>query len=728
MLLPSVPLEDWMRDWYFETEYDLGSSGLPPISLSELRRRLEIPLELLDACPLDDSDTLGALGIRQALADRYGSGDPARVMVGSGSNEVLFLLLSALFGPGDDVLVLDPIYHALRNVAIAQGASLRPFHLRAEEGFRVDVERLCDAIRPDTRAVIVNFPHMPTGRSLSASEQRLLVETCRRRGALLLWDGALVEVIHDADPIAPPLPGEDHVIRVGTVSKAFGLPGLRVGWALGAPALLKQVEVWKDHTSLYVSPLLERIAQAVIERADRLLSWRRSQIKENLAVLSSWLETVEGDLASFPPDGGLTIFPRLPRIADVDALCRRLARERSVMVVPGSSFGHPQHIRLGFGAPTEILREGLARLGEALLQGRSGTTASTITSASEPVRPPARSVDRYQLCPEEQLQLSALLDRVASTFSDPTTPRFLEAAPLLAHSLPIGLRRAVNRFRLREDGPGALLLGGLPLDDDALGPTPAHWNVQANVEGHRQELLLLLCGALLGDPFAWTTQQGGRLVHNILPMEAYTHEQVGFSSEEMLTWHTEDAFHPLRPDHLALMCLRNPDGVATFIGDVGQLDLPADVVDTLFEPHFTIRPDKSHLEGPSESEATTEGVALPHKRMEVLNESPPPVAVFYGDRKAPYLRVDPFFMGQPEDPRAKEALDRLTAAMDTVLVEVVLRPGELVLLDNARVVHGRESFTARFDGSDRWLKRINLTRDLRKSRASRASMSSRSLL
>ncbi|MGB1017109.1 MAG: pyridoxal phosphate-dependent aminotransferase, partial [Nannocystaceae bacterium] len=244
---------------------------------------------------------------------------------------------------------------------------------------------------------------MPTGRSLTAADQRLLIETCQRRGALLVWDGALIEMVHDADPILSPQPGEDHVIRIGTLSKTFGLPGLRVGWALGAPELLKQVEVWKDHTSLYVSPLLERIAQVVIERADPFLNWRRSQVKQNLSVLNAWIETVEDDVESFSPDGGLTIFPRLPRIADVDAFCRKIAQERSVMVVPGSSFGQPQHIRLGFGAPTKILSEGLARLSEALVEGRSRAAATSYPVVPRPVEP----VPSYELSCEESAQISA---------------------------------------------------------------------------------------------------------------------------------------------------------------------------------------------------------------------------------------------------------------------------------------------------------------------------------
>lgn len=718
MFLPSVPLEDWMRDWYFEARFDLGSSGAPPITLGALRERLGLPQDLLDGCALDDSDTRGALGLRQALARRHGDGDPERVLVGSGSNEVLFFLMSALLGPGDDVLVLDPIYHMLCNVAAARGARLRPFRLEAAGGFRVDVEALCAAIRPETRAVVVNFPHMPTGVRIDAAEQARLVAACRAVGALLIWDGALMDTLYVGDPIASPALAYDRALLIGTLSKSYGLPGLRVGWALGDPALLRRVDVWKDHTSLYVSPLLERVAQAVIERADALLGWRLAQARQNRATLARWLAG-RTDVVAALPDGGFTAFPRLLQVPDVDAFCRRLVAEQGVMLVPGSCFGHPQHVRLGFGAPAEVLEEGLARLGRAL-DAQAGPARVAAPAA------PEDGVPRLRLSAEERGRVCALLDGIDLSADDPA---FLERAPALAGQLPMRLQEAVHRFRLREEGLGALVISGLPVDDDALGPTPPHWNLPPATEAvRRQERLLILISALLGEPFAWTTQQAGRLIHNVLPIAAHAHEQVGFSSETALNWHTEDAFHELRPDHLALLCLRNPDGVATLLGSAQQLDLPPEVVEALFRPAFIIRPDNSHLAGHRvDSQVETAEVQAARDRMDRLDDAPPPVALLSGDPRDPYLRVDYDFT-EALNPEAAAALAVLQDAVAGALFDLVLQPGELALMDNHRVVHGRRSFTARYDGTDRWLKRVNITRDLRRSRAHRADARSRSLL
>ncbi|MCH9686586.1 MAG: aminotransferase class I/II-fold pyridoxal phosphate-dependent enzyme [Deltaproteobacteria bacterium] len=704
-----------MRAWYFKAPIDLGSSGATPIQLGRLRERLDIPPALLDECSLDDSDTLGAPGLRRAIATHYGNDDPARVLVGSGSNEVLFFLLSALFGPGDDVLVLDPIYHSLRNVAAAQGASLRPFELHPGRSFEVDIDALCDAIGPQTHAVIVNFPHMPTGRSIGKSAQDALIERCRSVGALLIWDGALMDMMHRGDPIANPTLRYERAILTGTLSKSFGLPGLRVGWAIGAPELLQRVEVWKDHTSLYVSPLLERIAEVVVDRAPLLLDWRKKQVRDNLATLGAWLETMSDDVQTVMPDGGFTIFPRLPQIHDVDDFCRRLASEHGVMLVPGSCFGQPQHVRLGVGAPPDDLAEGLSRLGDALLQSR-GRRAPRSTATR-------RDVSRFSLSRDDKSLVDDLLARITAKVSSASDPTFLEAAPLLAHELPQGLKQAIHRFRLREEGPGVLLLDGFAIDDEALAATPSHWDVPANDEARRMECLGVVCSALLGEPFAWDTQQKGHLVHNVLPMAAHIDDQLGFSSEEPLWWHTEDAFHPLRPDYLALLCLRNPDGVPTTLSSAADLRLDPDTVDALFEPHFTIRPDKSHLAASSEDEPSTAA----RQRMEALDSAPPPIEVFFGDRNDPYMRLDPFFMGPPTTPSAARALEALKTALDASLFELVLQPGQIAVLDNYRVVHGRRPFKARVDGRERWLKRIDITRDLRKSRHLRPTARSRSL-
>jgi Fe(II)/alpha-ketoglutarate-dependent arginine beta-hydroxylase len=332
-------------------------------------------------------------------------------------------------------------------------------------------------------------------------------------------------------------------------------------------------------------------------------------------------------------------------------------------------------------------------------------------------------MNRLVLTPAERREIAQLLDGFEAGFARLDTPEALQQATILAHMLPTRVRTQLNSFRL-EQMSGVLCVCGHTVDQDMLGPTPRHWRDQSEPSpAHREEMLLLMYGSLLGDPFGWATQQDGRLIHDVIPIKGHEREQLGSSSESLLTWHTEDAFHPMRGDFLGFACLRNPYGAATTIGYVDDLDLPADVQAVLFEERFAIRPDESHL--PKNNSEPGTGA---FSGIEAMNTDPEFVAVLFGDPQRPYMRADPYFMRlDPGDHEAAAALKEFTRAMDDKIFDLILASGEFCFLDNFRVVHGRKPFKARHDGTDRWLKRINVTSDLRKSRAARSSGETRAI-
>jgi aspartate/methionine/tyrosine aminotransferase len=204
MKVPLALLEDWMRQYYFAVDFDIGSSGVEDYSLAELRRILGIEWEHLDAIVFHDSQTLGGSRLRQAIADRWAGGDAGRAMATHGSSEANFLVMNALLEPGDEVVVTDPCYPQLFLVAEALGCHFQRLPLRAEEGFRPDVERLCGMIGPSTRMVVLNFPHNPTGAHVEPREQREVIAACARVGAYLVWDGAFSEITYEGPPLPDP--------------------------------------------------------------------------------------------------------------------------------------------------------------------------------------------------------------------------------------------------------------------------------------------------------------------------------------------------------------------------------------------------------------------------------------------------------------------------------------------------------------------------------------------
>lgn len=328
-------------------------------------------------------------------------------------------------------------------------------------------------------------------------------------------------------------------------------------------------------------------------------------------------------------------------------------------------------------------------------------------------------------------QIGCLIAELRQCFNDTESQEFLDEIGLYAHRLPYRIRKLMYDFKLGRFSDGICRVSGYPIDDGKIGATPKHWRDGSDANTTIEERMLhFMCASLLGEVFGWSTQQGGRIIHDVFPIKEYEHEQLGFSSKEPLTWHTEDAFHEYRPDYLALMCLRNPDGVGTYCGRPDCSSLSDEQKAYLFGENYTIKPDNSHLsvnnfppglmvDGDREAS---------FRNIEEMITAPSKVSVLFGHPSDPYLRIDPFFMEKAEDARAQEALDALIALVDASYREYPLSQGDILFVNNLRVVHGRGSFVARYDGSDRWLKRLLISRDLGKSRNSRAEEYSRILL
>lgn len=369
MRLPPALLEDWMRQYYFDVELDIGSSGVDDYSMADLRRLtgLDPAAELADLV-FRDSQTMGGDGLRQALADRFAAGDVSRVMATHGSSEANFLAMLALLSPGDEVVVLDPCYPQLFTIAASLGCVLRRWPLRWENGFAPDLDDARALIGPRTRMIIVNFPHNPTGATVTPAQQAELVALAAGVGAYLVWDGAFSELVYDAPPLPEPVLAYDRALSLGTFSKAYGLPGLRVGWCLAHPDVFAPMMRVRDYVTLHLSPLVERIAERAVRGADALLAPRLALARHNREVLARWVAE-QGELVEWArPAGGVTAFPRLPLVPDVEAFCHALARRHRVLLVPGSAFGQPQHVRLGFGRSTAELEEALSRMASLLAE------------------------------------------------------------------------------------------------------------------------------------------------------------------------------------------------------------------------------------------------------------------------------------------------------------------------------------------------------------------------
>ncbi|MGW7488588.1 guanitoxin biosynthesis L-enduracididine beta-hydroxylase GntD [Streptomyces sp. NPDC054786] len=317
----------------------------------------------------------------------------------------------------------------------------------------------------------------------------------------------------------------------------------------------------------------------------------------------------------------------------------------------------------------------------------------------------------YTLSPQEAADLAEAARWAVESCGSPLEEEFYEQAWRHDGLLPAGLRAFLQEFRYREPAT-ACLVHGLPVDDAEIGPTPDHWLDAITGKAARgQETMLALCGLVLGDPFGWATLQEGSIVQNVLPIRGEEDRQSGYGSEALLEFHTEDGFHPHRCDYLMLLGLRNPDAVPTIVASVRDVQLDDQDRAILSQERYHILPDAEHIRQLATSDPDHPALG----KLRRMESDPAPVSVLFGDVLAPYLRIDrPFMRCAGDDPEATAALDRLMAELTRVQQEIAVGPGSLLVVDNYRAAHGRRAFRARFDGADRWLKKLTVSRNLRR--------------
>lgn len=316
-------------------------------------------------------------------------------------------------------------------------------------------------------------------------------------------------------------------------------------------------------------------------------------------------------------------------------------------------------------------------------------------------------MNKYLLTSSELQRVRTLLDECRRAHPSAEDEDFVRDAPLVAARLPEGLLRELYRLRDLQDHAGVLVVSGFS-PRTPMPATPRTWfKADSYHPDFDCDYLAILMASVFGEPFGFETQQAGKLIHDILPMKGREYAQEGANSLQMLNFHTEDTFHPMRADFICLHCVRNPDHTATLIAAARDLRLSDRDMAVLAQPRFHHLADDSH----------SEDVARPRAE-----------PVLIGHAASPYIRFDlDFTVAAAGDDEAAQVLERLVRELQARSREVPLSDGDLCFIDNYKWLHGRKSFQPRFDGGDRWLRRFNVKVDLSEAMDYRGSPTSRML-
>ncbi len=368
MKIERFELERWMSHWELLVTHDICESGILPLSITELAELLgpddgPALVERILSMPQTYSEARGTIELRSLLADTYCEVSPEDVLVTTGAIEANFLALNSILEPGDHVVAVSPAYQQLQSVPRAIGAEVDLWDLaQPGGGFAYDLDRLKALLRPDTRAIIINTPHNPTGAILTSDQLDEVIALAAERDAWILSDEAYRWLeFPDGEALVEPTRNRyPKTISVGTVSKPFGMPGLRIGWFAANPEVAQAAWALRDYISLSPMKISDAIACALIELRDRVIPRNQAIMAENLATAREWF-AANADLVGWQEPRG-ALLAMMTYTADLDSvtLANRLASEAGVMLAPGAAFGLERHLRIGIGQRPAIFREGLA--------------------------------------------------------------------------------------------------------------------------------------------------------------------------------------------------------------------------------------------------------------------------------------------------------------------------------------------------------------------------------
>ncbi len=364
-------MERMMSKWENVVDYNLSESGVHPMTLGELLAMDGKSPNALADVDFDYPQANGTVELRRNVAQYYPGAGPDNVLITVGAAEANYLTLHTLLDPGDEVVIMMPNYMQVWGVAKNRGLRVKTFNLLEAEGWAPDLAELERVVGPDTKLIAVCNPNNPTGRIMTEAEMSAVVATAERVGAWILADEVYTGAERKTDDEAPTFYGRsERVIAVGSMSKAYGLPGLRIGWAVGPAGTVDDLWARHEYTTISTTMLSNKLATIAMSKTVRpqILARTRKFIRDGYPVLEEWVRSHGNTFSLVPPEAAAIAFVRYHIDINSTTLVERIRDEKSVLIVPGDHFSLDSYLRISYGLPHDYLTAGLDRIHEAIME------------------------------------------------------------------------------------------------------------------------------------------------------------------------------------------------------------------------------------------------------------------------------------------------------------------------------------------------------------------------
>jgi aspartate/methionine/tyrosine aminotransferase len=363
-------LERDMSVWENKVKYNLSESGVHPMTITDLSEGNNEFVEQILTSELNYAQANGIPELRDNIAALYPGASRDNVIVTTGAAQANFTSILTALDPGDEIVVMLPNYMQIYGIGINYGLHVKTFSLKEEQGWSVDIDEVGDVVSDKTKLIAVCNPNNPTGHIMTDDEMDAVIAAAERTGAWLLSDEVYAGAEHHQEEVTPSFWGRyDRVLAVGSMSKAYGLPGLRIGWVVAPADMVDEIWARQDYVTISASMLGNKLAAYALspEVLPRIIARTRQYVRSGYKNLDNWIQEHNDLLSVIPPQAAAIAFVRYHKEINSSELVQRLIKDHDTYIVPGDLFGLDHHLRISYGLSADYVNEGLSRVYKTLV-------------------------------------------------------------------------------------------------------------------------------------------------------------------------------------------------------------------------------------------------------------------------------------------------------------------------------------------------------------------------